>query len=201
MCQTLPYCQGKALMFNPRNNSRCRETLICQDAPHHREIPVVSSVGSVSLFMTSSTRAASLRGLEKTCVMCVKGCPVERAPASSVPVPSPACHPPPPPAPPSRRPQPTPSFFLLLLPLCSSLSRFPSPVYVFPLTSPISFVLMRRRSSDWNTDAMADVLLKCKHSHTICLPLPLSFFPSILPSPLFSHPQSIIQMSNALPLL
>lgn len=70
-------------MLNPWNNSvaeRLWITLVvfCQAAPHRHEIPVVSSVRSVqACFRQSSSSAVSVRGLERTCVMCVKGCPVE----------------------------------------------------------------------------------------------------------------------------
>lgn len=78
------------VMLNPWNNSVAERLWItsvvfCQAAPHCHEILVVSSVRSVwGCFWRSCSGVGSVRGLERTCVMCVKGCPVEWEPVSSV---------------------------------------------------------------------------------------------------------------------
>lgn len=86
-------CPIVRVMLKPWNNSvaeRLWITLLvfCQAAPHCHEILVVSSVRSVwGCFWRSCSSAGYVRGLERTCVMCVKGCPVEWELVWSVPAP------------------------------------------------------------------------------------------------------------------
>lgn len=87
----------------PRNNSVAARPgitlgVLCQAVHTARKYRYFSqSEVHKPVFEKSSSSAVPMRGLERTCVMCVKGCPVEREPASSVPAPYLSlCHPTPP---------------------------------------------------------------------------------------------------------
>lgn len=161
-------------MLNPWNNAVAQN--LEHKAAHSHEIAIVSSVGSVNAcFQQSSSSVGSERGLKRTCVICVKGCPVEWEPSSSVPAPylSPSL--------------PSPKVFII----CSSPHHVFSPPHLFVF---VMFFFYFRK-----THTLADCLPHA-NTHPRSLPPRFSVFPRVCCFFFFSS-WSIIQMSNVFSLL
>lgn len=174
-------------MLNPWNNSvaeRLWITLVVfgRAAPHHHEIPVVSSVRSVGPFSTEQLQCWFCERIgEDMCNVCERmSCWVRASLICASSLPLPLSHPP----------------FLSVS--ATLFSHFPS-LMSFCLCDVSRFVFYTQTRQPKRT-LYAQCLTQVQtHTHAICLPASLSF--SILFPPLFSHPQSIIQMSNAFSLL
>lgn len=186
-CQPLAFCEGK-----PYCNVKLNIILLLRvwtTFYHTDTTKIYRQFHQSEDYRPVFHRLLLLRGLERTCVMCVKGCPVERQPDSSVPAPclyhslslccpsllllSPFCHFP---------------------PLSFTVSLWLSVTVLFPI--PV-FSLTRRRINTLYDPSPTPVQT---YTQTVCLSASLNLsLPTFLP--LLLHPQSIIQMSNAFSLL
>lgn len=80
-------------MLNPWNNTAAVN--LDHKVPHSHETLVVLSVRSVwACFLQRGCSTECVRGWERTCVICEKGCPVESEPTSSAPAPHLSAYPP-----------------------------------------------------------------------------------------------------------